>query len=208
VKQDRSEQEARSLSSLPIRTHHVLGANGRRFVTLNVFCPRRATTTAVTICEQCSRLDAIDARGECPSVRCDPGAEPSDREPVGTLVRPVTLCVRPDLPMNDLDPDDRTARMIPVVDESQRYIGAIVQGRASSVPPPPDSDAALLRGHATAEDAMEHPPAVNESDDVVTAAATMTSNRARCIAVVNDAGVLVGLLDDLTLLASAARRAW
>jgi len=46
---------------------------------------------------------------------------------------------------------------------------------------------------------------VHERDDLVTAATTMTSSRARCVAVVNDAHEVVGLLDDMALLASFAR---
>ena len=95
--------------------------------------------------------------------------------------------------------------MIPVVDDAGRYIGSIMQGRASSVPPPSESVEAVLRGHATVEDAMEHVPAVNERDDASAAAATMTSSRARCVPVVDAEGHVVGLLDDVALLASVAR---
>lgn len=201
----RSGEAATSSTHLPIRTHCVLGANGARSVALRVFCPRRAATIPVDVCEHCPRLDAIETGGDAPCVACDPGAERAGLEPVGAIVRPAVLCVHSDVPLHELDPDESGSHVIPVVDESDRYLGAIVQGRSSSIPPPHESDAALLRGHATAEDAMSHVLAVNEGDDIVTAAAAMTSSRARCVAVVNDARVVVGLLDDISLLASAAR---
>ena len=193
----RRRSEQATPESLPIRTHCVLGANGARSVALRVFCPERATTTSVDVCERCEQLDRIETDGDSPSVHCRPDSGQVGRERVGALVRASVICARSDLPLDDLEADQSDVHVIPVVDDALHYIGAVVHGRArSTVPPPRESDTALLRGHATVEDAMEHMQAVNENDDIVTA---------RCIAVVNDEHAVVGLLDDLALLASAAR---
>jgi hypothetical protein len=199
------EPQATTPTSLPIHRHLVLGAKGRRSVALRVFCPRKVATIAVDECERCPRLEAVDAGGERPNVACYPGSESGGRERVGRLVRATVLCALSDLPLDDLEADGRAADIIPVVDESQRYIGALLRERPSSVPPPPPSDAELLGGQATAGDAMAHVTSVNERDDVLMAAAAMTSSHARCVVVVNDDDVFVGLLDDLALLKSFTR---
>jgi hypothetical protein len=153
----------------------VLGADRARTVQLQVFCPRRAATVSIDVCEHCPRLDAIDTLGDCPSVACEGGSVPGVREPVGALVRSAVLCVRSDVPLEDLDPDDGGSHLIPVVGESEQYLGSIVRGR-SSFPPPRASEAARLRDHLTAE-----------------------------VAVVNNDRKVVGVLDDIALLTSAAR---
>lgn len=147
----------------------------------------------------------MEARGDAPHVVCHPSPEPRPGEVAGELVRSAVLCVVSDVPLDDLEAGDLAAQLIPVVDDSQRYIGAIVQGRATLAPSPRDSDAALLRGLALVEDAIEHVPVVNERDDVLTAAAAMISSRARSLPVVNADAVVVGVLDDLALLGSVAR---
>jgi CBS domain-containing protein len=195
--------------TLPVRTRCVVGAEGVRSIALLVFCPRREATIPVDVCERCSSLSKLALGGEQPAVECDPGIEPgaaaTRAQPVGSLARDVVLCVRPETPLNALDPDERRSRVIPVVDASERYVGSIVQGRSSAPPSMRHGLRELLRAQATADDALDHMPTVNERDDVVTAATTMTSSRARCIAVVNDDDVVVGLLDDVTLLASITR---
>jgi CBS domain-containing protein len=195
------------LTALPIRTRCVVGAEGSRSIALIVFCPDHAATIAVEVCERCPRLSHVDRHGEQPAVTCELASMPSLQEAyVGALSQPAVLCARRDTPLTALD-DGPRSRVIPVVDESDRYVGAVVQGRSSTPPPPSSSGVArdALLAPATAGDVLEHPFTVHERDDLVTAATTMTSSRARCVPVVNDAHEVVGLLDDMTLLASFAR---
>jgi CBS domain-containing protein len=172
-----------------------------------VFCPDRASTIAVEVCERCPAVSEVDRHGEQPAVTCELVSLPTTHEAyAGAIAQPVLLCARPETPLTALDEGPR-ARVIPVVDASDRYVGAVIQGR-SSAPPPPSSSESLreaLLEPATAGDVLEHPFTVHERDDLVTAATTMTSSRARCVAVVNDAHEVVGLLDDMALLASFAR---
>jgi CBS domain-containing protein len=184
----------------------VVGPEGVRSITLLAFCPRRESTLEVSVCQRCPRLSQIDLHGDCPAVACDPGvAQTPEHDLAGSLARPVVLCARPETPLVALDEDEQQPRIVPVVDESARYIGVVVAGRSSAPPSLSEVVFARLAAPRTAGDALEHAPTVHERDDVVTAAATMTSSRARSVAVVNDAGAVVGVLDDIALLGSIAR---
>jgi CBS domain-containing protein len=184
----------------------VVGAKGVRSIDLVVFCPRRVATIPVDACERCPALTTIESGGERPAVACDAAEPPATTDVhVGALAQPTVLCVRRETPLDALDGNERQARVIPVVDDEERYVGAIVFGRASSPPPSSRAGARLAPSDATADDALESLPAVDERSDVVSAAATMTSTRARCLPVVSRARVVVGLLDDVALLASIAK---
>ncbi len=196
----------RTGTTLPIRTRCVVGAEGLCSVRLTVFCPKRAATLSVDACERCPHLAGLDVRGgDRPSVACRLVTEATREEHVGALGRPVVICVRRRTPIDALENDERRSRMIPVVDEADRYVGALVQGHSSRPSASRNATHGFPGDTDTAEDALEHLPAVNERSDLVSAASTMTSSRARCVPLVNDAQVVVGVLDDVAMLGSIAR---
>jgi len=194
-----------SAPALPIRTRCVIGAGGARSISLLVFCPRRAETLDVSVCERCPRFARVATHDEGPGVECAAAADQTSAElHAGALARSAVLCVRRDAPLDALDDDERELRVIPVVDDSDRYVGAVVRGHPSA-PPSSQSRARVPAYLPTVEDGLDHLLPVDERDGIVTAATKMASSRERSVPVVNQKHVVVGLLDDVALLASIAR---
>jgi len=189
---------------LPIRTRRVLGEGGRRGVTLTVFCPRRTASLPLDVCAECPRLGGIDLEGDAPVVRCAPGVDEAPAM-IGALVRPAVICVEEHAELRSVDGPLAAETVVPVVDARDRYIGAIVRGRAPTQRAPRDLAEAVLRGRLDACDVMDHLPPVHERDGLVDAAASMIASRSRSVVVVDANRVVVGVLDDLALLRAFAR---
>lgn len=202
--------------TLPIRTRYVVTEGGTQSVHLTVFCPRRMSTTDVVTCASCPRRHDDDAdhdRGEPPSIRCHPDAPPESEEVIGALVSAEVACVHADVPLEQLvarlaRPD---ADATPIVGDDGRLLGLVTARELDACRREPLTRfVAKLRGPirgVLARDVMARVVPLEETATIGEAIRRLASTRSRRLPVVDRHGVVVGIIEDVSLLHGYATRA-
>jgi hypothetical protein len=191
---------------LAARRRWVIESRGAPSIAWTVFCPHRAESRPLSDCGACLRLTNRNVDEDAPAIACvregsvkPPAPASAWSTMVGVVCARDATCVRRGVRIELLDTADPEAPVVPVVDDVDRYVGAIVRGRPSR------PQLLVPCGDELVEDVMESLPAIGERDTILAAARAMASNHARALPVVNADGVAVGVVDDLSLLSCAPR---
>lgn len=186
------------LVTRPVLHQHFVREDGRRVVSLRVFCGRAGSSVPLEVCRRCAvyvgTVDASD--GAPPRICCEPPPRPFPATAGATLVEGATA-VSAGSPAEHAAAlaGDATAPTLVVEPESGALVGMLrrvdVRGR--------------VRSWATAREIMSPAAALWEGASLHDAVVAMARRHLRAVAIVTASGAPIGILSDVSALSALAQ---
>lgn len=189
---------------LPVRTRRAVTRGGSDEREAMVFCPLLARSVPTDICGHCTRAvsrtdDAFTCRIELPRDDGRPRVDVSEaaaRTYVGEVLDRETVCVREDADIEvALGVLAKGAACVPIISDSGRLVGIVRQGAVRGAGPVPAGQGAGPIG-AT----------LPESLPLSMAIAVLARSDGQPVAVLSEAGAVVGVLGAVDVVRWVARR--
>ncbi len=180
-----------------VLVRETLRSDGSWVISMRVFCPRESGSVDLDVCRVCPACEDMrgDVNGEA-WVVCDAGPKSAAQQSfsIGPSLHGSVLCAQSDVLIGSVTAIlvERELPQVYVVDESGVLVGAVTDSSLLRMPRHRPGD--------RLEHVMSFPRTLGEEMGVHEALVGMASAHARQLAVITRKNLLVGTLDDLSLL--------